>query len=64
MSTGRDPIRNWQQKLTTAEIDHALEILRATGMDAIYHDDPMPTPEGIERLRGYPGSPGQTGESA
>jgi hypothetical protein len=51
---GRDPIRNWQERLTTAEIDRALEILKATGMDAIYDEDPMPHPEGLLTLRPEP----------
>lgn len=51
MREGRDPITNWREGLTPGEIRRAVEILRATGMDAIYSDEALPTAGGIERLR-------------
>lgn len=58
MRNGRNPIQNWRDHLTPAEIRTAVEILRATGMDVLYDDGPMPHPEGLRRLR-----PGPVAES-
>jgi len=50
MKPGRNPTSYWWDDVTAAERGRALELLRAFGLDAIYNDEVMPTPDGLDRF--------------
>jgi len=52
MRQGRNPDSYWRDQVTADERRRALELVRAFGLDAIYNDEVMPTPEGLDSFLG------------
>lgn len=48
--TGASRTNNWQRVLTRSDVNRAMAILAAFGLDAIYSEDPLPNVAGLDEV--------------